>query len=338
MKTSLNIGILLVLAVTPVWAQVSSHSPMVSQRPSAEPAAAFAAGKPVVRVNGTVLTEGDLRREMYHIFPYAKQHGGSFPKTMEADIRAGAMKMIVFEELVYQEAEREKVTITPAQMAKAMTVFRQQFRSASDYNKFMLTQVNNSQPVLRAKIRRSLLIDKFLKTRVTDRATVTLPQVRAYYQSHPAEFRYTESIAFQSISFLPKGKAGQANDPRRRAEAAQAQVKAAQSYEAFGMLAEKISDDDYRVRMGDHRAVESSTLPPAVVQTAHALKPGEVSKMIQVDDAYCYIRLVAHVPAGIRPYEQMRDPIRKKMIRDKTEKLRNDLDRQLRASAKIEQL
>ena len=40
-------------------------------------------GKPVARVNGTVLTDRDLLREMYAIFPYAKQHNG-FPKAQEA--------------------------------------------------------------------------------------------------------------------------------------------------------------------------------------------------------------------------------------------------------------
>lgn len=338
MKTSWFIGILLTLALAPVSAQVAAHAPSGSAGPNASPAAPFVAGKPVVRVNGIVLTEGDLRREMYHIFPYAKQHNGSFPKSMEADIRAGALKMIVFEELVYQEAVREKMTIPPAQMQKAVTAFRKQFRSESDYRQFMQSQANNSDQVVRAKIRRSLLIDKFLKLRIKDRSAVTAQQVRAFYRAHPEQFRYADSIAFQSISFLPKGKPGAANDPRKRAEAAAAQVRAARSYEAFGVLAEKISDDDYRVKMGDHRAVESSTLPPEVVQTAKAMQPGDVSGLIQVGNAYCYIRLVAKVPAGIRSFEQMKEPIRGKMVQEKAEKLRNELDRRLRTGAKIESL
>ncbi len=338
MKLLCNIGILLTLASVPVSAQVAAHSQVGSPRSSTSPATTFVAGKPVVRVNGTVLTEGDLRREMYHIFPYAKQHNGTFPKTMEADIRAGAMKMIIFEELVYQEAEREKMTIPPARMQKAVVAFRGQFRTESDYRQFMLSQANSSQQVIKAKIRRSLLIDKYLKMKVADRAVVATPQVLAFYKAHPEQFRYADSIAFQSISFLPKGKTGSSQEARKRAEAAAGQVKAARSYEAFGMLAEKISDDDYRVKMGDHRAVESSTLPAQVVQTAMTMKPGDVSGLIQVDDAYCYIRLVNKVPAGIRPFEQMKEPIRSKMVKDKAEKLRNDLDRQLRTGAKIEQL
>ena len=47
-------------------------------------------GKPVAKVNGAVLTDRDLLREMYTIFPYAQQHNG-FPKELEPEIRRGAL-------------------------------------------------------------------------------------------------------------------------------------------------------------------------------------------------------------------------------------------------------
>ncbi len=74
--------------------------------------------KPVVRINGTELTDRDLLREMLIIFPYARQHNG-FPKAEEPKIRMGALKMIEFEELVYQEAERRGMTVPPATLQKA---------------------------------------------------------------------------------------------------------------------------------------------------------------------------------------------------------------------------
>ncbi len=69
-------------------------------------------GKPVARVNGAVLTDRDLQREMFAIFPYARQHNGNVPQEMEPQIRKGAMQMIIFEELVYQEAQRRKITVS----------------------------------------------------------------------------------------------------------------------------------------------------------------------------------------------------------------------------------
>src|SRR5208282_1733504 len=77
MKHKFSICILLttVLAAT---AQVASHAPTVLAPPPAA-APVQVTDKPVARVNGAVLTDRDLLREMYAIFPFARQHNG-FPK------------------------------------------------------------------------------------------------------------------------------------------------------------------------------------------------------------------------------------------------------------------
>ncbi len=114
MKYRLSIWVaLLVLAAVPLFGQmVSSHTPSPAVRPANVPTAPVTSGKPVARVNGVVLTDNDLQREMYNIFPYAQQHNGKFPQELEPQIRKGALKMIVFEELVYQDAQRRGMTVS----------------------------------------------------------------------------------------------------------------------------------------------------------------------------------------------------------------------------------
>ena len=100
-------------------------------------------GRPVVRVNGAVLTDRDLLREMLTIFPYARVHNG-FPTAMEADIRDGAIKMIIFEELVYQEAKRRNMTVPPAELVRAKAQFRRQFSSPQEYQQFLRAEFHGS--------------------------------------------------------------------------------------------------------------------------------------------------------------------------------------------------
>src|SRR5438270_13814855 len=100
MKHYISICAVLLAAVPMPGQMMASHTSAFT----AEVTKPQVAGRPVARVNGAVLTDRDLLREMYSIFPYARQHNGSFPKAMEADIRKGALKMIEFEEMVYQEA------------------------------------------------------------------------------------------------------------------------------------------------------------------------------------------------------------------------------------------
>jgi len=80
MKYQLSLCAWLAIALSAASAQVPSHAPTaVANTTSAQTSPLQPSDKPVARVNGAVLTDRDLLREMYAIFPYAQQHNG-FPK------------------------------------------------------------------------------------------------------------------------------------------------------------------------------------------------------------------------------------------------------------------
>lgn len=296
--------------------------------------------RPVARVNGTVLTDRDLLREMFAIFPYARQHNGGFPKAMEADIRKGALQMIVFEELVYQEARQRGMAVPPAKLDQAVAEFRKQFNSPDEYKSFMTSECQGSLQVLRRKIQRSLLIEQLLTLEVANKSTVSLAETKAYYDKNAATFRLAESFSFQTISILPpeKATAAQLKDARKRAEIALKQAKTTGNFEEFGLLAEKISEDDYHVMMGEHKFVERDKLPSQVVNAALAMQPGQISELIQVEQALTIVRLIAHNPAGMQKFDAVKDSLQKQLQQMKTEQLRSALDKRLRAKAKVEVL
>ncbi|MGD0436017.1 MAG: peptidylprolyl isomerase, partial [Bryobacteraceae bacterium] len=115
-------------------------------------------------------------------------------------------------------------------------------------------------------------------------------------------------------------------------------AKTTKTYEEFGALAEKISEDDYRVMMGDHKAVDRTKLPPQVIEAALAMKPGETSGLIQVDQAFTVIRLNAHSAPAMQKFAAVKADLSKQLEKIKTEQLRSGLDRKLRATAKVEEL
>ncbi len=329
-------------------AQVASHAPALKDptdantaRPtSPAPSSSMqVTGKPVARVNGAVLTDRDLLREMLAMFPYARQHNG-FPKSEEAEIRRGALKMIEYEELVYQEAERRKMTIPAARLDKAEAAYRSQFQSDEDFNQYLKTEMNGSRLQLRRQIRRSLLIEALLKAEIGDKSKVSLAEEQAFYAKNPKLFQHGELFAFQTISIMPPENAAAdvKQQARKRAEDALKQAKATKSFEEFGLLAEKISEDDYRVNMGDHKLVEREQLPQEIVKPALAMQPGQVSDLIQVGSFYFFFRLNAHVPAGKVAFEEVKDRLLKDLEKRKYDQLRADLDKRLRQHAKVEEV
>jgi hypothetical protein len=297
------------------------------------------AGRPVARVNGAVLTDRDLLREMYAIFPYARQHNGGFPKAMEPDIRKGAMKMIEFEELVYQEALRRKMTVAPERMNRALADFRKQF-NPDQYQQLLGSEFGGSAEVLRNRVRRSLLIEQMLSAEVSARAAISVFEAKVYYDKNPDRFRIPESFALQTISIVPPQNAtpAQLQEARKRADDALRRAQATKNYDEFGVLAEKISEDDFRVMLGDHKVVDRAKLPPPVVDAALALKPGQMSGLIHFDQIYTIVRLNAHIAPGLQKFDAVKDALRKELEKKKTEQLRSGLDKKLRANAKVEEL
>lgn len=332
----------LAIAMAPAAAnaQVASHKPTVFTQPSATaPATSPATTIPVVRVNGSVLTEADLTREEYAIFPYARQHNG-LPKDLAPQIREGAMKMMVFEELVYQEALHRKLTISDVKMQQAEEEFRKQFATPDEFNALLQSDFHGSQQLLREKIRRSLLIEALLKTEVDDKSAVSPAEIKAYYDQNPSRFLKPESFTFQTISILPPphATADQLKEGRKRADDALRQAKATRNTEEFGLLAEKISDDDFRVMMGQHKPMSLEELAPQVLKALNAMKPGDVSELIQLDQAYTIVHLQEHAPAGKAKFEDVKAQLQKELQQNKTNQVRSALDKRLRQNAKIEEL
>ena len=338
MKYQLPLCAWLAIALSAASAQVASHTPTaVANTASAQTSSLQPSDKPVARVNGAVLTDRDLLREMYAIFPYAQQHNG-FPKEQQAAIRQGALEMIIFEELVYQEAQRRKLTIPLEQLSRAEADFRKQFNSPDQYQQYLQTEMHGSEQQLRQQMRRSLLIEQVLKTDVELKSTVTPAEVEAYYAKNPALYRQPESFSFQSISIIPPLKAtpDQEKEARKKAEQVLGQAKATKTYQDFGLLAEKFSEDDFRVNMGDHKVVASEKLPPQVIKMLQAMQSGQVSGLIQIETAFTIIRLNSHTPARKKPLAEVRNDLKTELQKSKYEKLRSGLAKQLRAKAKIE--
>jgi parvulin-like peptidyl-prolyl cis-trans isomerase-like protein/SurA-like protein len=297
-------------------------------------------GKTVARVNGTALTDHDLLREMLTIFPYARQHGGKFPESMEADIRRGALDMLEFEELVYQEAARRQRTVPSARLDMAMKTFRQQFNSPEEYSSYLKSECGGSTSKLREKIRRSMMIEDLLQVEVSQKAAVKNADVQAYYEKNPARFLSPESVSVQTISLLIPDNATpqQEASVRKRAEDALQQARKTKSSEEFGMLAEKISEDDWRVMMGDHQFISRNQMPPEVAKVAFAMKPGQVSELIRAENSWCIVRVNGQKASSQTSYEQVKDSLKKELEANKVDTLRRTLHQQLRKNARVEEL
>ena len=156
-----------------------------------------------MRVNGAILTDRDLIREMQAIFPYGNIHNG-VPKSMAPEMRKGALEMLIFEELLYQEALKRKAHgRAGAVKRRRRSKFRNQFPTEQEYTQVVQAEIHGNKQLLNEKIRRSLLIEDMLKSEVFDKAKVSEAAALAYYNANPKQFQHPEMFSIQTISIIP---------------------------------------------------------------------------------------------------------------------------------------
>jgi parvulin-like peptidyl-prolyl isomerase len=316
----------------------SAHRTATMSQPSAA-----AAGKPaqaqIAEVNSVVLTQSQLEEEMQRLFPYYAIHGGKVPATAEAQLRQQAVHDMVLHELVYQEALRRKVQLTPAVWQKRLASIRAGFPSQQAYEEAAASKYGSAAEFER-RLRRVMLVEQLWKLEVTDKLAVTAEAARAYYWGHPSQFLRPEAVWLQSItvSFPVNATAEKKAAARQVAEQILARARAASSYEEFGLLAQQLSQDDWRVMMGDHRWVHRGTVTAEVERAVFALKKGEVSGLVESPTGYLILRANDHQEQRQMPYAEMASTLRKQMTKRKSEERAREFEASLQSKATVRML
>ena len=140
--------------------------------------------------------------------------------------------------------------------------------------------MQGSEQELRQQIKRSLLIEQLLKNDVENKSAVSLAEVQSLLRQERGAIRAAGVVRIPEHFHLAAAEADRRTGQTSPAEGAKTrckQAKATKSYQEFGLLAEKISEDDFRVNMGDHKAVGRDKLPPQVVKAlaGHAARTGQ---------------------------------------------------------------
>ena len=333
-KLAMAMAILAAGWTAPAQILQSSHQPTVQVARNTRPAPL--ASQIVALVNGVAITQGEFDQEMRRIFPYFSIHGNEIPKEYVNDVRTKAINNLIDVQLAYQEAKRRKLQITPAEWHKRIAEIRREYRSQAEFNA-AVTQLFGSRQAFEDKLREDLLLDKIFQLEVKDKVTVSDADVRGYYQANQAQLVQPESVSFQTISAMfPKtATAADKDAARKRLEKVLPQAQAAKSYDEFGVLAEKVSEDEYRVMMGDHKMEHRSSIAPEF-QFLLRMKDGETSGIFASAAGYHVARVYKHTSRRQMTLAELRVSIREQLMSERLNARNKAFHDALRKSAKVQ--
>lgn len=167
------------------------------------------------------------------------------------------------------------------------------------------------------KATRDILIKAYLE-RETEKLAASLPNIdklaRERYEVEKKSHTTTEAIKVSHILFKvdPEDEKKTESVVKTRAEQVLADLKKGAD---FALKAKENSEDAGTARNGGELPgwAEKGRLVPPFEEAAYKLKPGEMSGLVRTRFGYHIIKLHEYRPAGVLPYESVKESIESKI-------------------------
>lgn len=302
---------------------------------AALPAAARA--QAVALVNGARISNEQLDRAFDAVLRERNIHIARMRNPAQArELKRQALDRLIREELFWQQAQKEGLVITEAEVEKAFAESLARFPSREAFETQLMRQGTDERG-FRDSIRRLLSADRYAQRVVEQRVRITDADIAAFYRANPALFEQPERWNVRTIALLAPSTrpADERLGARLRLEALRLQLTQGAD---FDRLARQYSDDPTRQWGGALDPAPLGDLPEWMRAPLAKLKPGELSPVIETAKGYHLLKLEARLPASRVPLAEARTAIRDQLQKTRGADALDQATAELRAAAKIEML
>ena len=271
------------------------------------PADAEVIERVVAVVNDDAIFLSELRRRAAPFLERAMQ-APTQAQQMQAieELYRQLLDRMVQEELFIQAADRMEVTVTRAEVDRAIANVQRQSQLSDTQFWQAVRQQGFTEDQYRADVRRQLLRLKVLNQRARGRVNITEDQVRQRYDMEVARARRTAQFEAAQIFFpVPTGaNATELAAARARAEEVRRGIRAPDDFwESGGVALGTLSQGD---------------LPDSLEAALLNMSPTEVSDVVRGDAGFHILLLVSRAQASqqVPPYDQVRMEIYQHMMEE----------------------
>lgn len=171
-------------------------------------------------------------------------------------------------------------------------------------------------------LRKRLIVETYLKKKVEQEAKVSDDEMKKFYEQNKDRFKSGEQVRASHI--LVKTE--------QEAKDVLAQLKSGGSFEE---LAKKYSKDNSASKGGDLGWFSKGAMVPEFDKAVFGLKEGELSGIVKTQFGYHIIKLTGKRPAGVRPFDEVKDQIKANLLPAKQQEIFQKMKEDLKKGAKI---
>ncbi|MCX8022979.1 MAG: peptidyl-prolyl cis-trans isomerase [Syntrophorhabdaceae bacterium] len=229
--------------------------------------------------------------------------------------------------LIKQQAKKLKIDVSPKEINNMINSIKKQYLITDEELREQLKRDKISYNDFVEGLRTNAIKNKVLAQVISSDIHLTEKDLKDYYDKRPDDFR-EETYRLKQI-FV----SGKSEDPHRKVLNIQARLKKGESFEA---LAKEFSEDPSAKDGGDIGMIKRDELVPAIREALNMLKPGNYTDIIETPYGLLILKLEEVIKGGTIPFEEVKERIHEKIIREESERRYQDYIKKLRRSSYIE--
>jgi peptidyl-prolyl cis-trans isomerase C len=320
----------------------SKSEPAAAATATAEQSAAEAAPKPVpaelpavlARVNGETIEKTEFEKAIRNVEGRA---GGPVPAEERDRVYRGVLDQLIAYRLLMQETRTRNIDVPDAEVEARIAAIKQQFPSEDVFTS-ALKQQSMTLEQLRADAKADMQVAKMLEAEVNSKVAVAPADVNDFYTQNPDKFQQGERVRASHVLIRAEENADAKTKEEARAKAADV-LKQARSGKDFAELAKHYSQDPGSAAQGgDLGYFGQGQMVGPFEQAAFALKPGELSDIVETPFGFHVIKVADRQPSRTVPLDDVKPQIEQFLQNQQRQEKTEAFINSLKSKGKVEVL
>jgi peptidyl-prolyl cis-trans isomerase C len=253
------------------------------------------------------------------------------PEERQQMMRMRVVDMMVEHALLSQKLKDKGLTISDEQVMSEIQKIAGA-KTMEDVEK-EIKEMGMTMEDLRGQVRQKMMTEKVIDAEMKD--AVTAEDAKKYYDENPTQFDRPEQVQASHIlvKVEPDATADAKAEAKKKIEGILKKVKDGGD---FAALAKENSDCPSAANGGDLGMFGRGQMVKEFEDTAFAMKPGDVSGIVETQFGYHIIKVTDKKEAGKIPFEEIKDQLESYLKQRKQQEFWQTYRDKMKADAKIE--
>jgi peptidyl-prolyl cis-trans isomerase C len=261
-------------------------------------------------VNGTAISQDQFDNALSYQKEIASLQGMSITDEQMAELKYDLLQSLIGTELLYQESQKSGIKVEEKEIDETFQSNKQKanFKTDAEFEE-ALKKSKKSTASYRAEIKQGLAIDHFVKSKFTEKTSVSDAEAKKYYSDNPSYFQQPAQVRISHIMIGVASSADQTKKDEAKKKIEQV-LKRLKAGEDFAAVAKETSEDaNSKNNGGDLNFFSKGQLPQAIETAAFALKTGEISDVVNSDSGYHILKVTDKKDSTKIGYEEVKNDI-----------------------------